>query len=78
MLSLQGSREASVCKYGIHLLRAALSADFKNEPPWATFLLLYELLDEYALHLIQVRWPSHAVSSRSNRTPGFHKTCDSK
>jgi len=58
MLSLQGSREASVCKYGVHLLRAALPADDKKAPPWATFLLLYELLDEYALHLIQVRWPS--------------------
>jgi len=58
MLSLQGSREASVCKYGAHLLRAALPADDKKAPPWATFLSLYELLDEYALHLIQVRWPS--------------------
>lgn len=54
MVFLQGSAEASLCKYSLFLLRAALTPAEQKGPPWSTFLLLYELLDEYALHLIQV------------------------
>ncbi len=54
---LQGSAEASLCKYGLYLLRAALTPAAHKALPWSTFLVLYELLDEYALHLIQVPSP---------------------
>ena len=54
VFALQGSTETSLCKYGLYLLRAALPPAAQKAPPWSTFLVLYELLDEYALHLIQV------------------------
>ena len=54
-VGMQGSPEASLCKFGLFLLRAALPPADVNSPPWSAFLSLYELLDEYALHLIQVR-----------------------
>ena len=54
-VGMQGSPEASLCKVGLCLLRAALPPTDMNAQPWSTFLSLYELLDEYALHLIQVR-----------------------
>ena len=54
-MGMQGSPEASLCKFGLFLLQAALPpADLKAQP-WSIYLSLYELLDEYALHLIQVR-----------------------
>ena len=53
-LLLQGSTQSSLCKYGLSLLRAALPSAAQKAPPWSAFLALYELLDEYALHLIQV------------------------
>lgn len=53
-LLLQGSTQSSLCKYGLSLLRAALPPAAQKAPPWSAFLALYELLDEYALHLIQV------------------------
>lgn len=52
--SLQASAEASLRKYGLYLLQAALPSGAQKAPPWSPFLVLYELLDEYALHLIQV------------------------
>lgn len=70
-MSLQGCTEASTCKYGLFLLRAALSPAAKKAPPWSSFLALYELLEEYALHLIQVRphlstdLPSHVWAAYS-------------
>ena len=69
-MGVQGSPEASLCKFGLFLLRAALPlADMKAQP-WSTFLSLYELLDEYALHLIQVRQgPSKLV----NLLQGHHE-----
>ena len=53
-MGLQGSPEASLCKFGLFLLRAALPPADVDAQPWSIFLCLYELLDEYALHLIQV------------------------
>ena len=43
-----------MCKYGLFLLRAALPQAAQKALPWSAFLVLQELLDEYALHLIQV------------------------
>ena len=71
---MQGSMEASLCKYGLYLLRAALPPAAQKAPPWATFLVLYKLLDEYALHLIQVllKLP---LPCRGSHTRCSHTTC---
>lgn len=51
---MQGSTDSVTCKKGLHLLRAALPPAAAKEIPWSAFLSLYELLDEYSLHLIEV------------------------
>ncbi|BDA44330.1 Uncharacterized tRNA/rRNA methyltransferase YfiF at C-terminar half [Coccomyxa sp. Obi] len=50
-----GSAEHATCKKGLCLLRAALPSAAVEEAPWSVFLSLYELIDEYPLHLIQVQ-----------------------
>ncbi len=52
---MQGSSEPATCKKGFYLLRAALPSAAVKEAPWSVFLSLYELIDEYPLHLVQVR-----------------------
>jgi hypothetical protein len=51
---LQASTEPADDKRGVYLLRAALPSAALREAPWSIFLSLYELLDEYPLHLIEV------------------------
>ncbi len=53
---MQGSTEQVTCKKGLYLLRAALPSAAIKEAPWSVFLSLYELIDEYPLHLIEVRF----------------------
>ena len=69
-LLLQGSTQSPLCKYGLSLLQAALPPAAQKAPPWSSFLALYELLDEYALHLIQVSfWSVMDTLSNCNVTP---------
>lgn len=59
----QGSVDAVDNKRGIFLLKAALPPAVAREGSWVTFLALYELLDEYPLHLIEVRQPAQLAEN---------------
>jgi hypothetical protein len=63
----QGSKEGADSKRGLHLLRAALPVAAAREAPWLMFLTLYELLDEYPLHLIEVSaWTASRCITQMN------------
>ena len=42
-------------KRAFYLLQKALIEPELNSPPWSLFLLLYDVLEEHAIHLIEVR-----------------------
>ena len=53
--SVQAGRDATIAKSALFLLRRALPPAALRQPPWSTFLSLYELLDEIPLYLIEAR-----------------------
>ncbi|KAK9809483.1 hypothetical protein WJX73_002657 [Symbiochloris irregularis] len=50
------SRGAGVRKKAVWLLQKALPGTAPNQPPWSAFFALYNVLDEFAIHLIADIW----------------------
>ena len=50
---VQASRDGTACKCALCLLRRALPPAALRQPPWSTFLSLFELLEEIPLYLIE-------------------------
>lgn len=52
---MQEDQEIGIRNAGLYLLKLALPAQASHRRPWSAFLQLYNVLDEFPRHLVEVR-----------------------